>query len=143
NIFVTGFIPSPTFSRGYESRVPVKLSGTCRSTEILADSMLERVFFNLFDNSVRHGGRVTGITVRCEREPDEILVIVEDNGTGVPASDKEKIFGRGFGKNTGLGLFLVREILSITGITIKETGVYGKGARFEITVPKGMYRYSP
>lgn len=126
-----------------ESRVPVKLSGTCRGAEILADPMLERVFFNLFDNSVRHGGRVTEITVRCEREPDAILVIVEDNGTGIPVSDKEKIFGRGFGKNTGLGLFLVREILSITGITIRETGVYGKGARFEIMVPKSMYRYSP
>jgi len=54
---------------------------------------------------------------------------------------KEKIFNRGVGKNTGLGLFLVREILSITGITIRECGVEGKGARFEIAVPKGAYRY--
>jgi signal transduction histidine kinase len=48
--------------------------------------------------------------------------------------------GIGFGKNNGLGLALSREILSITGITIKETGEPGKGARFEMTVPKGMYR---
>jgi signal transduction histidine kinase len=53
---------------------------------------------------------------------------------------KEKIFERGFGKNTGLGLFLAREILVITGITITENGTPGKGARFEITVPKGMWR---
>ncbi len=103
--------------------------------------MLERVFFNLIDNAVKHGVRVTAITVRCEREPDGILVIVEDNGVGIPAGEKEKIFERGFGKNTGLGLFLVREILAITGITIKEAGVYGKGARFEITVPRGVYRF--
>ena len=53
--------------------------------------------------------------------------------------EKEKIFDRGFGKNTGLGLTLSREILGITGITIKETGEHGIGARFEITVPKGMF----
>jgi len=52
----------------------------------------------------------------------------------------KKLFTRGFGKNTGLGLFLSREILSITGITITENGTPGKGARFEITVPKGAWR---
>jgi len=45
------------------------------------------------------------------------------------------IFDKGFGKNTGLGLFPAREILSITGITIRETGEPGKGVRFEITAP--------
>lgn len=59
-----------------ESRVPVRFSGTCRSIRIFSDPMLERVFFNLIDNAIRHGGRVTEITVRCEREPDGILVII-------------------------------------------------------------------
>ena len=65
---------------------------------------------------------------------------VEDDGTGIPAEEKEKIFERGYGKNTGLGLFLTREILGITGITIRETGIPGKGARFEIAVPTAAYR---
>ncbi len=124
-----------------DSRIPVTFSGTCRGIEICADPMLERVFFNLFDNAARHGGRLKEIIVRCEREPDSLLVIVEDDGRGIPGDEKEEIFRRGVGKNTGLGLFLVREILSITGITIRETGIYGKGARFEISVPKGMYRF--
>ena len=64
----------------------------------------------------------------------------EDDGDGIIAEEKEKIFERGLGKNTGLGLALSREILAITGITIRETGVSGKGARFEMVVPKGMYR---
>jgi len=47
----------------------------------------------------------------------------------------------GFGKNTGFGLFLSREILALNGITIRETGVFGRGARFEIAVPEKACRY--
>jgi signal transduction histidine kinase len=122
------------------ARQEIVCSGTCDDTEVFADPMLEKVFFNLFENALRHGGHVTEINVRCERTPDNLLIIVEDNGTGIPANEKEKIFEKGFGKNTGLGLFLAREILAITGITIQETGTPGKGAKFEILVPKGQFR---
>jgi len=71
------------------------------------------------------------------------VVVWEDNGVGIMEEEKERIFERGYGKNTGLGLFLVREILSLTGIMISETGTPGTGARFEITVPKGSYRIAP
>jgi len=102
--------------------------------------MLGRVFLNIFDNAIRHGGNVNRITVGCEEAQEGLVISIGDNGTGIAAAEKEKIFGRGYGKNTGLGLFLVREILSITGITIRETGEPGKGARFEIVVPKGAWR---
>jgi signal transduction histidine kinase len=71
------------------------------------------------------------------------MIIYTDDGVGVAAEDKERIFQRGFGKHTGLGMFLSREILGITGITIKETGEAEKGVRFEITVPKEDYRIQP
>jgi signal transduction histidine kinase len=51
-----------------------------------------------------------------------------------------QIFGMGYGNHTGIGLFLAREILSITGLSIKEVGEEGKGARFEILVPEGKWR---
>jgi signal transduction histidine kinase len=50
------------------------------------------------------------------------------------------IFERGYGRNTGYGLFLVKEILGISGNTIKETGEYGKGVRFEIEFPANLCR---
>jgi signal transduction histidine kinase len=53
------------------------------------------------------------------------------------------IFDRGYGKDTGLGLFLVREILSITGMSVRETGTPGKGTKFEILIPRGAYRNPP
>jgi PAS domain S-box-containing protein len=108
--------------------------------EVLADPMFEKVFTNLLDNSIRHGQRVTEIRVSSHQSGRDLVVVWEDNGTGVAADEKERIFGQGFGKNTGLGLFLIREILSLTGITITETGEPGKGARFEITVPDRQYR---
>ena len=45
-----------------------------------------------------------------------------------------------FGRHTGLGLFLSREILGLTGITITENGIPGSGARFVIRVPPGKWR---
>ncbi|MCK9317524.1 MAG: ATP-binding protein [Methanoculleus sp.] len=93
------------------------------------------------DNTIRHGESATRVRVRYRPEENGDLTLVwEDDGTGIPAEEKERIFYRGFGKNTGLGLFLIREILEITGIGITETGESGKGARFEMRVPRGGYR---
>jgi PAS domain S-box-containing protein len=119
----------------------ISLSCTC-DAEIFADPMLERVFFNIIDNAVRHGEKVTEIAVSCCTDCDHLTITVADNGVGVPPDLKEKIFEKGFGKHTGFGLFLAREILAITGIAVRETGTPGKGARFEISVPEGMYRLS-
>lgn len=108
--------------------------------EIFADPLLERVFYNLVDNSIRHGEHVSTISIRCAKVPEGILILYEDNGVGVPVDMKEKIFDRGVGKHTGLGLFLAREILEITGLSIRENGVPGIGVRFEIHVPRSQYR---
>jgi PAS domain S-box-containing protein len=111
--------------------------------EIYADSLLERVFFTLAGNVLRHAKHATGVTIGYQIAGDGLLLFFEDNGTGVPDANKEKIFERGYGSQQGMELFLVREILGITGITIHETGTYGSGARFEMNVPKGAYRFNP
>ncbi len=69
-----------------------------------------------------------------------MIITCEADGVGIPLQDKIHIFGRGFGDHTGIGLFLAREILSITNLSIKEVGEEGKGARFEILVPEGKWR---
>jgi len=109
--------------------------------EVYADPLFERVFYNLFDNTLHYGGdQMNTIRITSKKSDQGLIIIYEDNGVGITAADKKKLFRKGFGKHTGLGLFLSREILSITGITITENGEPGKGARFEITVPKGMWR---
>jgi signal transduction histidine kinase len=104
--------------------------------EIYADPLLAKVFGNLADNSIRHGRHVQQVTISAERlDTGGVVIRYQDDGEGVPEMDKERIFQKGFGKNTGLGLFLSREILGITGITIRETGVPGNGVLFEIITP--------
>ncbi|MFA4850112.1 MAG: PAS domain S-box protein [Methanoregula sp.] len=109
-------------------------------TEIFADPLIVRVFYNLMDNALRHGGKITTIRFSVQERKGNQIIVCEDDGDGVPAGEKVIIFERGYGKHTGLGLALSREILSITGVTIVENGEPGKGARFEIAVPKGAWR---
>lgn len=109
---------------------------------IFSDPLLERVFFNLFDNTRRHAGPVTTIRISTRETGKGLALIYEDDGKGIPAEDKERIFEKGVGTNTGLGLFLIREILAITGITIREAGEPGRGARFEMLVPEGEYEFT-
>jgi len=118
----------------------ITIANTCTGIEVLADVMLQNVFANLIDNSVRHGGKVTEIRISASVNDGNLRIAYDDDGIGIPAGEKERIFDRGFGKNTGLGLFLAREILALTGITIAERGEPGRGARFEMDVPKGAYR---
>ena len=109
--------------------------------EIFADPLIVKVCYNLIDNAVRYGKEITNIRFSVLKRNDDTVFICEDDGVGVPVDVKEKIFDRGFGKNTGLGLALSREILDITGIKLHETGEPGKGARFEMTVPKRACRF--
>ena len=102
--------------------------------------MLEKVFYNLFDKAFRYGEDVTAIRLYGSMEGTDLILYFEDNGVGVPDTEKSRIFSRGVGKNTGLGLFLTREILAITRIGITETGEYRKGARFAMRIPRGAYR---
>lgn len=109
--------------------------------EIFADPLFEKALFNIMENILIHGVSATVVRLSCTDSPDHLTLIIEDNGIGIPLEEKQIIFDRGYGKGAGLGLFLVREILSITGMSIRETGAKGKGTRFEIVVPKGVYRF--
>jgi len=120
----------------------IELHSDLGSLEIYADKMLEKVMYNLVENSVRHGKDLTRITLTVHPNGGNLIIWYEDDGGGIVDEEKQKVFQKGFGKNTGMGLFLIREILSITGITIIENGEPGAGVRFEIRVPAGKFRRS-
>ncbi len=109
---------------------------------VYADPLLEKVFYNLTENTIKYGEKATKLSYYAQQTGESLVIIVEDDGVGVPDNLKNAIFNREYFKNTGFGLNLSREILTITDINIKETGTFYSGARFEIIVPKGGYRFS-
>ncbi len=110
--------------------------------EIYADPLIDKVFYTLLENTLRHEKNVTAIEFTCQTQKESLVIIYTDNGEGVPTEYKEAIFQRKYFKHTGFGLFLSRTILGITGMTIRENGEPGKGARFEIMVPAGAFRFT-
>lgn len=119
-------------------KVTIEASGC--DIEIYADRLFEKAVFAIIDNAVRHGETVGTVRFSCSSGDGGLTIVCEDDGIGIPDNEKERIFDRAFGRNSGYGLFLVRELLAITGLTIRETGTPGKGARFEILVPHGLFR---
>jgi PAS domain S-box-containing protein len=134
---------SQSFLLGISHLDPMKISRRLEvdNIEIFADPLLENVFLSLVENVMVHAATATEISFMYNETPEGLLLLFTDNGPGVPAMLKQKIFERRSEKKRGLGLFLVKEILGITGIGIHETGEPGMGARFEILVPRGAYRF--
>jgi PAS domain S-box-containing protein len=118
----------------------VQIVDETEGLSIWADPMLVKIVYNLMENSLKHGEHVSRIRFGVRAGPESVTLLYEDDGVGIPAGDKEKIFNRTPRTDAGIGLFLVREILSITGITILETGEPGSGARYEISIPRGKFQ---
>jgi PAS domain S-box-containing protein len=133
---------SRTFENAVELSSPhdIMISSLVEGVWIYADPLLIRVFSNFIDNSIRHGYNVSSISLSSVSTSDELTLVYEDDGVGVEWGEKEKIFARGYGKHTGLGLFLIREIFAITGIRILESGDPGTGVKFEMHIPRGNFR---
>lgn len=120
----------------------VTLHSRLSNHDIFADPLFPLICQNLLDNSIRHGKHVKNVTFSSEERNNELILIYEDDGIGIPDELKEMVFKKGYGKHTGMGLFLSQEILAITGLVMQEVGESGKGVRFVIHIPEGSYRLS-
>jgi len=118
----------------------IRVTDLTGGASVYADPLFEKVFSNLFENTLRHSGSASEIRISVSRNDTGVVLVVEDNGTGIPLDEKSKVFERGYGKGTGWGLFLAMEILMFTGMTIAETGEPGKGTWFEIRIPHDHFR---
>jgi PAS domain S-box-containing protein len=108
--------------------------------EIYADPIFSDVLTHIIDNSFRHGGIVRNVVVTYRATQSGLLLTFADDGVGIPNEQKERIFEYDAGGHAGIGLFICRQILGVTGMTITENGTEGNGARFVINVPGGNYR---
>ena len=110
------------------------------ASEIFADPLIGKVILNLMHNAVIYGGDITCIHFSSRNGATCTVIVCEDDGVGISEEMKGRLFTKGFGNGHGLGLFLSREILAITGITITEESEPGKGAKFIIMTPKNCFR---
>jgi len=109
--------------------------------EICADPLFSDALTHLLENPLRYGtSSIRNIVVTYHETPDGLDLCIQDDGIGVPEDKKEQIFSYDAGGHAGIGLFICRQIAEVTGMTIRETGSAGAGARFVIHVPQGMYR---
>lgn len=84
---------------------------------------LEEMLGNLVDNAALHGGGRVFVTVERAADGAAIEILVEDDGAGIAAGDRERIFARGERLDTdkpgtGLGLAIVRDLAEIYGGTV-------------------------
>lgn len=115
----------------------INVVNECQGLVVMADSLLRQLFYNLIDNSIRHGYNVKQIRVYCARGESGVKVFYEDDGIGIADENKPKLFTEGYttGNGSGLGLRLVKRMVDVYGWSIREIGTPGKGVRFEITIP--------
>jgi len=112
--------------------------------------LLRELINNLIDNALRYTPERGVVTVRTLAGPDEIVLEVEDDGTGIPEPERDMVFERFYrvlgvqGDGSGLGLAIVREIAAQHGATVEiHDGARwpaargrGAGTRFAVRFPR-------
>ena len=108
---------------------------------------LHRLVLNLLENSVRHTPPGTQIQASTEQIGGDAVLIVADNGPGIPPELQQRVFerfvrgGRDGGRGSGLGLAIVRAVAESHGGTVKmEPPLSGTGTRFAIRIPAVVAR---
>lgn len=115
----------------------IKLINKCQGLSVLADSLIRQLFYNLLDNSLKHGKKVTEIRLYFIESGEGAKVFYEDNGAGIPQINRVKLFTEGFttGNGSGLGLLLIKKMVEAYGWSITEEGKPEKGVKFVISIP--------
>lgn len=124
-----------------EEAHPIKLQVDA-GVSLWADHLLDKVFYNLLHNFLMHGERASRVILKTEFQDGGLFLDFADDGPGVPMEEKDSIFSLGFGKLSGHGLFLAKEILATYGMDVEEIGEPGEGAVFRISVPHGHWKES-
>jgi signal transduction histidine kinase len=105
---------------------------------------LEQVLQNLITNAAKYDPSGSPVRIRVERCGDLVCVAVSDQGIGIPAAALSEIFQRFYRaanaderhiSGLGIGLYVVREIISLHGGTITVESAEGQGSTFTISLP--------
>lgn len=126
----------------------VIVSTDCRPISMYANfQQLQELFSNLITNAIKYNKPQGKVWVTVTTEADEIIVLVEDTGVGIPEDAKQRIFERFFrvdkGRSkkvggTGLGLSIVKHIVNYYNGSIEVESKIGEGTKFTVHLPKNQ-----
>lgn len=119
---------------------PLTIEADIAPVLLYADPQIERIFVRLFEYALAEGKDPVAIRLFSQQKDDGLLLVAEFASNGIRTEEKEELFDLGTSGSSHGRLFIVRELLSLTGMTIHETGEYGVCTRFEIDIPKNSYR---
>lgn len=146
-------IDIPTFLDGVVREAHVNATGAGRDVHFLVSApsvvvhgdreRLHQVFANLLDNAARHSPPGGTVVVRAERLDDHLLLAVADEGEGIPAAERDRVFERftrgerPAGGGTGLGLAIARWVIQLHRgtIAVVEPGRDQRGCHMHVTLP--------
>tara|TARA_B110000240_G_scaffold197367_1_gene252340 strand:+ start:1169 stop:2692 length:1524 start_codon:yes stop_codon:yes gene_type:complete len=108
------------------------------------ESRLEQVIANLLDNSISFSDEDNKIEIKIEETSSNLVILIKDEGPGFSETSPQKIFKRfysnrpkNFGKHSGLGLNIVKNIVELHEGTISASNrVNKRGAQVEVLLPK-------
>jgi len=111
---------------------------------ILADPpRLEQVLVNIIHNAIKFTPEGGKIKCEIDRTPTSVIVVIRDNGTGIPQEDLPRIFERFYksrrpkqGAGTGLGLAIAKHLVEVHGGKIWAESLLGEGSTFHISLPR-------
>lgn len=106
---------------------------------VRGDALLARVFGNLLSNAVAHNdASVPRVEITVEELATVVQIRIEDNGSGVPEEKLDSLFEREQGRGTthGLGLYLVRQLVTKYGGSVTLTETSAEGSSFTVELPR-------
>ena len=130
--------------RLHHPTVPVRVTGNDIPPVLMERRVLVLAIQNVLENAARHANSVRGILIQCRVQPKTVTIRIRDYGPGLTVEDQARIFQKHvtlptpavLPTGTGVGLYLVQELLSRCGARIRVQSVVGRGTAFLLEFPR-------
>lgn len=106
--------------------------------------LIQAMMTNLIENAIKYSAEDTTIKIRTSRFGDQLQIEISDEGVGIPAEERQNIFNKFYrignentrkSKGTGLGLYIVKNVVKLHSGSIEVNDTLPKGTTFKITLP--------